>query len=62
MDFPEPLLLAEGVCSQLKILSYHPDVTTESTQPTGNEQEENAQMFGVNCRSPMKAAFLTVHE
>lgn len=62
MDSPEPLLLAEGVCPQLKTLSYHPVVTTESPQPTGNEQEENAQMFGVDCRSSTKVVYLTVHE
>ena len=28
MDAKEPLLLSEGVCSQLKIISYHPQVTT----------------------------------
>ena len=32
MDSPEPLLLAEGVCRQLKIISYHPDVTTGNSQ------------------------------
>ena len=32
MDTPEPLLLAEGVCRQLKIISYHPDVTTGNSQ------------------------------
>ena len=27
MDAPEQLLLAEGVCRQFKIITYHPDVT-----------------------------------
>ena len=32
MDSPEPLLLAEGVCRQLKIITYHPDVLAEQRQ------------------------------
>jgi len=28
MDYREQLLLSEGVCRQLGIISYHPDVTS----------------------------------
>lgn len=27
VDVPEPLLLAEGVCHQLNIITYHPSIT-----------------------------------
>ena len=32
LDSPEPLLLAEGVCRQLKIISYHHDVAAGNSQ------------------------------
>ena len=38
MDAPEQLLLSEGVCRQLGILTYHPDV-----QP-GNGDEKQLKL------------------
>ena len=35
MDAPEPLLLSEGVCRQLGIVTYHPDIQTN--QSSGGE-------------------------
>lgn len=37
MDAHDPLLLSEGVCSQLGIVSYHPDV--ESQVPAAVSEE-----------------------
>ena len=44
-DAPEPLLLAEGVCRQLQIISYHPDVTcrTSSVKKYMYKEEEKVQ-------------------
>ena len=38
MDAPEQLLLAEGVCRQLKIITYHPDVTGNAGEHTPKKQ------------------------
>ena len=38
MDAPEQLLLAEGVCRQLKIITHHPDVTGNAGEHTPKKQ------------------------
>ena len=44
MDSPEPLLLAEGVCRQLEIISYHPDVIANTSQlKKRSKKEDRAQ-------------------
>ena len=41
MDAPEELLLSEGVCRQLSIISYHPEVQTSATaKPTTSSKGE----------------------
>ena len=40
MDSEEPLLLAEGVCRQLQIVTYHPDVLLGSQAPVENTKPE----------------------
>ena len=35
MDASEPLLLSEGVCHQLGIVTYHPEV--DASQPSAQE-------------------------
>ena len=41
MDAPEKLLLSEGVCWQLSIISYHPEVQTSATaKPMTSLKEE----------------------
>ena len=42
-DAPEPLLLAEGVCRQLQIISYHPDVTCRTSSVKKYKEEEKVQ-------------------
>ena len=37
LDASEPLLLPEGVCRQLRIISYHPDVTDKRGWSPGEE-------------------------
>ena len=49
MDTPDPLLLSEGVCRQLGILQYHPDVQVcflKKTQQTllGSIPEETEKL------------------
>ena len=50
MDAPEPLLLLEGVCRQLGILSYHPAVLSKlgvTADPTrGPKREHKASGAG----------------
>ena len=38
MDAPEQLLLAEGACHQLKIITYHPDVSGNAGEHTPKKQ------------------------
>jgi len=45
MDVPEQLLLSEGVCRQLGIIRYHPDVKP------GNTTEKSITVG--NCKVPM---------
>ena len=33
MDAVEPLLLSEGVCSQLGLITFHPDILGETKKP-----------------------------
>ena len=40
MDSEEPLLLAEGVCRQLQIVTFHPDVLQGSQAPEENIEPE----------------------
>ena len=50
MDAPEQLLLSEGICRQLGILTYHPDV-----QPgNGDKKQPNVEPEkGSDCKVPM---------
>ena len=43
MDAPEELLLSEGVCRQLSIINYHPEVqsSTAATQTQSSDKEKN---------------------
>ena len=43
MDAPEQLLLAEGVCRQFKIITYHPDVTGNTGEHTPKKQRTDVQ-------------------
>ena len=45
LDASEPLLLSEGVCYQLGIVTYHPDVT-----PTTSSKRENTTVPAVRVR------------
>ena len=50
MDAPEQLLLSEGICRQLGILIYHPDV------PPGNGDKKRPNVEpeeGSDCKVPM---------
>ena len=38
MDAHNPLLLSKGVCSQLGIVSYHPDVEAQPTSTIVSEE------------------------
>ena len=40
MDAHDPLLLSEGVCHQLGIVMYHPEVETKSSVPERPDSEE----------------------
>ena len=44
MDAHDPLLLSEGVCRQLGIISYHPDVLEGATPAMDKRPEEAAQV------------------
>lgn len=39
MDASEPLLLSEGVCRQLGIVTYHPEVSTSQPQSPAIDAE-----------------------
>lgn len=34
MDVSKPLLLSEGICRQLEIVTYHPEVEVSKPKPT----------------------------
>ena len=42
MDAHDPLLLSEGVCRQLGIISYHPEVEPKELTPNGSSDPEGA--------------------
>ena len=44
MDSEEPLLLAEGVCRQLQIVKYHPEVLKSSPPPIENTKPDAGNM------------------
>ena len=48
MDSRDPLLLSEGVCHQLGIISYHPDV--EDTTSQGNRQHKQPVVPSVRIK------------
>ena len=48
MDSRDPLLLSEGVCHQLDIISYHLDV--EDTTPQGNRQHKQPVVPSVRIK------------
>lgn len=45
LDASEPLLLSEGVCRQLGIVTYHPDVT-----PGSSSEKEGTKVPAVRVR------------
>ena len=51
MDSEEPLLLAEGVCRQLQIVTYHPDVLQGSQTPMENTEPEASTTSDEVCQS-----------
>ena len=59
LDAPEPLLLSEGVCRQLNILSYHPNVVKAQRnkcrfKPQKNVIEEQYNAAGTQQAKQMK--------
>lgn len=49
MDTHEPLLLSEGVCRQMGIITYHPEVKPRKVEHVGSakrEAEPNSQHEG----------------
>ena len=68
LDAPEPLLLAEGVCRQLNILSYHPlvsDLKTTGpklTSPSGIRKDTGAQMTEVPLQPLQPSTTKTVEK
>ena len=55
LDVEEPLLLSEGVCRQLRILSYHPGVVGHKEQETKirSPSEEAARVIPLSGSDPM---------
>ncbi len=47
MDAPEPLLLSEGICRQLGIVSYHPSLGREPTEEAAVNSTTAAQLHTV---------------
>ncbi len=56
MDAHEPLLLSEGVCRQMGIISYHPEVQPRGLSISGSPgpvpEEQNAQTSSPKCQVP----------
>ena len=50
MEAHDPLLLSEGVCHQLGIISYHPKASTEYVENTNNEYGLRAKVIQSNIR------------
>ena len=46
MDAQEQLLLSEGVCSQLRLVTYHPEVsgTNSHTPPVTEDKSDHANV------------------
>ena len=44
VDAPEQLLLAEGVCRQLNIITYHPSVTSKRSRTGGDNRPKSKKM------------------
>ena len=55
LDAPEPLLLAEGVCRQLGIIAYHPDVIVRTgRRQSGKEREGRKDPSGQHAEENTK--------
>ena len=50
MDAPEELLLLEGVCWQLGIISYHPEVQFGKTNKSA-WQRKGREIYSSNCEN-----------
>ena len=44
----EQLILGEGICGQLKIIRYHPDIVDRK----GRDQQKQARLDGCNSEEP----------